>query len=138
MDDRRPCIGGRKSGVEGAVDESAPGLEVLIELMVHGSQFTATCCQASTVNLLFKHLVRLERLGDGLPFRVRENGLDLFLDLFEALMAETGEADSFLEELQRLVERQLFALEALHDFLELLERLLELVRSWAGGHRAAL
>ncbi|MNC95025.1 hypothetical protein D3C83_120310 [compost metagenome] len=48
-------------------------------------------------------------------------------------MAKAGEADPLLEQLQRLVERHLLALQSLHDLLEILEGLLELVGA-AGGH----
>src|ERR1051325_11664177 len=69
-----------------------------------------------------------------LPLRVGENQLDLFLHLLELLIAEARQADPFLEELQRLVERQLLRLEALHDLLELLKGFFEFVRAGAGHH----
>src|SRR6185369_13518785 len=72
-------------------------------------------------------VLRLERLDARLPPGVGEDELDLLLHLFELLIAEARQTDPFLEELQRLVERELLRLEPLHDRLELLERLLEFV-----------
>jgi hypothetical protein len=69
----------------------------------------------------------LERLHSWLPLGICKDQLDFLLYLFEFLVAETGQADAFLEELQRLVERQLFTLQTLDDLFQLLERLLELV-----------
>ena len=63
---------------------------------------------------------------------VRENHLDLLFDGFELLMTEARESDAFLEELERVVERELFALEPLNDPLELLERLFEVICSGSG------
>src|SRR5205814_1931590 len=76
----------------------------------------------------------LERLHARLPLRVREDQLDLLLDLLELLIAEAREANPLFEALQRLVERQLLRLEALHDLLELLKGLFEFVRAGAGHH----
>src|SRR3954449_3087232 len=73
----------------------------------------------------------LERLDARLSLRIRENQLDLLLDLFQFLIAETREADAVLEQLQRLIERQLFRFQTLDDRLELLERLLEFVGLFA-------
>jgi len=78
--------------------------------------------------LLRQTFLHLEPLGDRLSLRIGEDQLDLLLDLFEFLIAETGKTDPFFEELQRLVERQLLTFQTLNDLLEILERLLELVR----------
>ena len=124
MDDRRRRVGGREVRVERAVDERA------LRDWRYSLRLTPTRFLVVVARLLF-----LERLGDRLPLRVGEDQLDLLLHFLEPLVAEAREADAFLEELQRLVERQLLSLEALHDLLELLERFLELVRT-AGGHCA--
>ena len=78
--------------------------------------------------LLRQTFLHFERLGDRLTFRVCEDQLDLLLYLFEFLVAEAGETDSFFEKLQRFVERDLLTFQTLNDLLEVLERLLELVR----------
>ena len=60
-----------------------------------------------------------------LATRVLEQHLDLALGLLELAVAQPRQPDALLVELQRLLERQLAALELLHDLLELRERLLE-------------
>jgi len=78
-------------------------------------------------------LLAFERRDLGLTPGVRKNQLDLLFDLFELLIAEAGEADSFFEKLERIVERKLFVLQPVHDFLELIERFFKLIGA-AGGH----
>lgn len=79
------------------------------------------------VLLLRLFFVAFEGLDARLSLRIGEDQLDLLLDLFELLIAETRQPDAFLEQLQRVVERQLFTLQTLDDLFELLKRLLELV-----------
>src|SRR5258706_11465583 len=79
-------------------------------------------------------LLALERLDARLPLRVSEDQLDLLLHLFELLIAEAGEPNAFLEELQRLIERHLLRLQTLHDGLELLKGFFEFVG--LAGHQS--
>src|SRR5712664_3417898 len=72
-------------------------------------------------------LLALKWLDARLPFGVGEDQLDLLLHLFELLIAEAGEANPFLEELQRFIERHLLRLQTLHDGLELLKGFFEFV-----------
>src|SRR6266704_3860052 len=62
---------------------------------------------------------------DRLPARVLHQHLDLALGLLQLAVAEAGEADALLVELQRLLQGQLALFELLHDLLELLQRVLE-------------
>src|SRR6185436_7371248 len=62
---------------------------------------------------------------DELAPRVLHQELDLSFGLLELGVAQAREPDPFLVELQRLLEGQLAALQALNDLLELLQRGLE-------------
>src|SRR5258706_5785726 len=62
---------------------------------------------------------------EGLAARVLHEHLDLALRLLELAVAEAGEPDALLVELERLLEGQLALLELLDDLLELLQRVLE-------------
>src|ERR1051325_7909978 len=97
------------------------------------SRGRATSARRSLSFIVFRQLL-VERLDARLSLGVGKNELDLLLDLFQLLIAEAGEANPFLEQLQRLVERQLLGLEALHDLLELLEGFLEIVGAWPRRH----
>src|SRR5690349_10580092 len=90
------------------------------------SRVRSTSARRSLSFIVVRQLL-VERLDARLPLGVGENELDLLLHLFELLIAKAREADAFLEQLQRLVERQFLRLEALHDLLELLEGFLEVV-----------
>ena len=83
-------------------------------------------------------LTVFEGLRHRLPLGVGEDQLDLLLHLFEPLVAEARQLDALLEELERLVERHLFPFQPLHDLLELLEGLFELVGLRARRHSGAL
>src|SRR5437763_7891610 len=100
------------------------------------SRVRSTSARRSFSFIVFRQLLG-KRLHPRLPFGVGENQLDFFFDLFQLLVAEPREADSLLEELQRLVQRQLLGLEALHDFLELLEGFLEIVGAGTGHRRGS-
>src|SRR5690242_831788 len=80
----------------------------------HDFRYSSTVLFLFTSNFFF----RLEGLGHRLAFRIGENQLDFLLDLLEFLIAEARQADAFLEQLERFVERQLLALEALHNLFE--------------------
>src|SRR5437867_4453992 len=71
---------------------------------------------------------RLEGFGHRLSFGVCEDQLDLLLHLFQFLIAETRQTNPLFKQLQRLVERQLFTLQALDDLFELLEGSFEFTR----------
>src|SRR5258706_16474767 len=59
---------------------------------------------------------------EGLAARVLHEHLDLALRLLELAVAEAGEPDALLVELERLLEGQLAPLQLLDDLLELLPR----------------
>lgn len=122
------CVRGWKVTIDGRVDELAPRIELRFEF--------AHLLALGTVLVVFAEVFILERLRDRLAFRIRENQLDFLFDFFEALMTKARQANAFFEELQRFVERQLFAFEPLHDFLELLKGFLEVIAP--RGHRRAL
>src|SRR5438132_11376867 len=100
-------------------------------LLLHSNLELRTSLSHFSRFIFFRQLL-VERLDPRLPLRVGKNQLDLLLHLFQLLIAEPREADPFLEESQRLIERQLLALESLHDLFELLEGLFEIVRAGAG------
>ncbi len=58
----------------------------------------------------------------------REQDLDLLLRCLECRLAMAGERDAALEGFQRLIERQIAALQPRHQSLELRESLLEIRR----------
>src|SRR5262249_26019379 len=70
-------------------------------------------------------LLRLDRLGGRLPPVRLDQFLDAVLGLVAPARGAVGERHAFLVVGQRLVERQLAALELLDDVLELAHRLLE-------------
>src|SRR5262245_50203994 len=79
-------------------------------------------------------LVVLERAEHELPGLGLEQHLDPLLDLGQALPERAHERDAALEGGERLLERELALLQALHDALELGERVFEA----AGGTTAAV
>ena len=60
----------------------------------------------------------LKRHGARLPRIVLEKNLDFPFGLLQLGMTKTGELDSFFEQLQRRIQRQVAALQLLDDFFE--------------------
>ena len=66
-----------------------------------------------------------ERLGAERPALVPRQDLDPLLRLVQILGAAPGEAHAFLEDLERLLQRQIPRLELVHELLEALEGVLK-------------
>src|SRR5262245_52042317 len=74
----------------------------------------------------------------GFAARVLHQHLDLALGLLQLAMAEPGQPDALLVELQRLLEGQVALLQLLHDLLELLQRPLEGLGGLRPAHPGSL
>ena len=75
---------------------------------------------AATSTLTLSSSSSVERLGAEQPALVTRQDLDALLRLVQVLRAAPGEAHAFLEDLERLLQRQIPRLELVHDQLEAL------------------
>src|SRR5947208_1980637 len=92
----------------------------------HPRRGPAPPCSSARPRSSLPVLVPLEGLGPEETALVLGQELDALLGLLEVLGAATGESHAFLEDLERVLERQLARLEAVHDLPETLEGVLKL------------
>src|ERR1700720_3920496 len=121
----------RQKAVERLLDSCSVSLKKLWDAHVIGGAIDESKPNASSVRSpLGRFIFRLERLRGKFAIRLFQQNFHTAFRLFELLLAVARKFHTLFKELHRLIEREFYAFEPLHHFLEARERLLKLSLTW--------